>query len=139
MKFKRMIEVETEVTHFVADMGVRYWEDAIVNGQKEDDKNPTIPLRDGERWRLKIDLSTGTIDGWPEGVTAQTHYKVCDDGIYSLIGSDGAEVAKKDGYVPDMLSPNGRGYGDYVILDIGPDGVIAGWEADLSYFNRGKA
>ena len=138
MKFKRMVEVETEVTHLVADMGVRYWEDAIVNGEEDDDENPTIPLRDGERWRLKIDLSTGKIDGWPECVTAQTHYKVCDDGVYSLIGGDGAEVVKKDGYVPDMLAPQDDGYGDYVILDIGPDGVIAGWEADLSYFNRGN-
>ena len=139
MKFKRMIEVETEVTHLVADMGVRYWEDAIVNGEEDDDENPTIPLRDGERWRLKIDLSTGKIDGWPEGVTAQTHYKVCDDGVYSLIGGDGAEVVKKDGYVPDMLAPQDDGYGDYVILDIGQDGVISGWKADLSYFNRDNA
>ena len=136
MKFKQMVEVEAEVTHLIAEMGVRYWEDAEVNGEPEDDENTTIPLRDGDVWRLKIDLATGKIDGWPDGVTAQTYYKVCDDGVYSLIGSDGDEIAKTDGYVPSMLAPNGEGYGDYVILDIGPDGVISGWKADLSYFSE---
>lgn len=33
-----------------------------------------------------------------------------------------------------MLSPGGDGYGDYVIMEIGPDGEIADWEVDLGYF-----
>ena len=136
MKFKRLVEVETEVTHLLADMGVRYWEDASVNGNDEDDENPTIPLRICGGWKLKIDLATGQICGWPGGVTAETHYKVCDAGVYSLLDADGAVVASRDGYVPSMLAPNGHGHGDYVILKIDGAGVIEGWKADLSYFNR---
>lgn len=136
MKFKRMVEVETEVTHLVADLGVRYWEDAEFNGEPDSGEDPKIPLRDGKSWRLKIDLATGKIDGWPAGTTAKTHYKVCDAGTYTLLAADGSEVTTNNGYVPDMLAPNGGGYGDYVILDIGPDGVISGWKADLSYFSR---
>lgn len=138
MKFKRLVEVETEVTHLLADMGVRYWEDASVNGSDEDDENPTIPLRSGDRWRLTIDLATGQICNWPGGFAAETYYKVCDDGVYSLLADDGSVVASRGGYVPSMLAPNGHGYGDYVILKIDGAGVIEGWKADLSYFSRGK-
>ena len=138
MKFERTIKQEVDVATLHASIGVRYWEDASVNGIDEDDENTTMPLiRDG-RWELLIDLATGRIDGWPHGVTAETHYKVCDDGVYRLLGTNGDEVCKLDGYVPSMLATNGRGYGDYVILTIGADGIIEGWRADLSYFQRGE-
>lgn len=136
MKLRHKIEVETEVTHLLAEIGVRYWEDASVNGKEEDGENPTIPLCDGEFWNLKICLDTGKISDWPEGVTAETHYKVCDGGEYSLLAEDGTVVATRDGYVPEMLATNGRGYGDYVILKIDGAGLIEGWNADLSYFTR---
>ena len=122
----------------IADMEVRYWEDATVNGEEEDEGAPKIPLRHGDIWKLKIDLAAGRIEGWPDGVTARTHYKVCDAGVYSLVRSDGSEIISIDGYVPSMLAPNGGGYGDYVILDIGADGVIAGWSADLTYFSAAR-
>ena len=117
-------------------MGVRYWEDGAVNGVEEDNHTPQMPMRDGEAWRLKIELATGKIEGWPCGVTASTHYKVCDAGIYSALAADGSVVAKIDGYVPKMLCPKGGGYGDYAIMDIGADGVIDGWKADLSCFKE---
>ena len=134
MKFTQMKPVETEVTHLLAEMGVRYWENDTVNGSEDSDENPAMPMKRGEMWVLKIDLETGTIEGWPEGVTASTHYKVCDAGVYTLMDADGNAVVRKGGYVPDMLSPSGEGYGDYVIMDIDRDGVIANWRADLSYF-----
>lgn len=127
--------VEREVTLLKAEMGVRYWEDGTVNGEPDDEDNPKMPLADKGVWRLLIDLTTGEILEWPQGVTASAHYKVCDDGVYSLIDRTGATVIKKDGYVPSMMSPKDRGYGDYVIMDIGADGKIADWRADLSYFD----
>jgi hypothetical protein len=139
MKYTKMTPVEFEVTHILAEMEPRYWEDAVVNGEPENDDAPTVPLRSLDTWRIKIDLSTGKITDWPEGVTASTHYKVCDAGVYTLLDADGNTVARKDGYVPDMLAPSGKGYGDYAIMDIGPDGVIANWKADLSYFERIEA
>lgn len=133
MKFIRTIEQEVDVTHLVANMGVRYWEDGVVNGEVDDEDNPKMPFSGHGKWLISINLETGAIDGWPQGVTAETHYKVCDDGVYTLMNRTEV-VVRKDGYVPDMLAPMGEGYGDYVILSIGADGVIAGWKADLSYF-----
>ena len=130
MKFTRMQKVETDVTHLLAEMGVRYWEDGTVNGEEDDDASPNMPFAENGIWRITIDLGTGTILNWPQGTTAETHYKVCDDGVYSLL-SGGEVVANKDGYVPEML-----GGGDYVVLHIGPDGVIANWKADLDYFGE---
>lgn len=116
-----------------AECGVRYWEDATVNGVT-DENGDLIPLRMGDCWSPTIMLETGRILDWPEGTTASLHYKICDAGIYSLLSPAGEIVATKDGYVPSMMSPAGSGYGDYVIMKIGSDGVIADWKADLSYF-----
>lgn len=137
MIFDRAVKQQVEVATLHASIGVRYWEDASVNGTTDDHDAPAMPLiRDG-RWELMIDLATGRIDGWPKGTTAETHYKACDDGVYRLLTPNGDEVCKLDGYVPSMLDTEGYGYGDYVILTIGADGLIEGWCADLSYFNGG--
>lgn len=121
------------VTHLKAECGVRYWEDGEVNGV-QDEEGVLIPLRQGDVWRIFVNLDTGVIDDWPEGVTAKVHYKVCDAGVYSLIDADGKERAKREWYVPPMLSPGGAGYGDYVIMKIDGTGKIDNWSADLSYF-----
>lgn len=106
---------------------VRYWEDATVNGA-EDTDGSLIPLRDGDQWMVTIDLATGRIKDWPEGTTADIHYKVCDAGAYWLADSDGKSVAKWDGfYVPDDLLAGGDGYGDYIILKVDGAGTIEGW------------
>lgn len=133
MKFDRMVKETVDAAYLHADMGVRYWEDARVNGVEEGD-DPTIPFAEGDSWRITIELETGRIVNWPYGVTASTYYKVCDAGVYHLLDAQLAEVAKKDGYVPAMLSPGGEGFGNYVIMDIDGDGRIDGWHADLSYF-----
>lgn len=130
MKFKRMVEVESDATHLLAEMGVRYWEDATVNGEDENDNSPTMPFAKNGIWLIKIDLESGAISDWPRGITAETHYKVCDDGVYSLLDGE-TLIQMKDGYVPSML-----GGGDYVKLSIGADGVIANWQADLEYFGE---
>lgn len=134
MTHKVKVTVEKEVTLLKAETGVRYWEDGEVNGEPDDENNPRMPMCEKGIWRLLIDLSTGEILEWPTGTRASVYYKVCDDGVYSLIDRNGATVIKKDGYVPSMLCPKEDGYGDYVIMDIGPDGKIAGWRVDLGYF-----
>lgn len=116
-----------------AECGVRYWEDAEVNGV-EDETGDLIPCRSGDSWCPTIVLATGTIEGWPAGVTADIHYKVCDDGRYTLLDANHEKVCTLDGYVPKMMCPGGSGYGDYVIMTVGPDGKIGNWHADLSAF-----
>lgn len=111
------------------DAGVRYWEDATVNGEPDEDGS-RIPFRVGDRWRPVIELESGRVVDWPAGVTADIHYKVCDDGHYWLLDDARRQVGKWWGhYVPDAFLCHGdRGYGDYIILTVGEDGIIAGWK-----------
>lgn len=107
--------------------GVRYWEDALLNG--EEDSEGRIPLRKGDYWSPVIELSTGRVLDWPEGHTADIHYKVCDDGEYWLLDEAGDRILKwKSDYVPNgILCVDDNGYGDYIIMTIGHDGKIVGW------------
>lgn len=111
------------------DAGVRYWEDAMVNGV-EDDDGSRIPFRVGDRWCPVIELETGRVVNWPAGMVADIHYKVCDDGDYWLRDDERREVGKWTGdYVPDAFLCHGaRGFGDYIIFTVGADGIVAGWE-----------
>lgn len=127
-----------QVKYLRAKCGVRYWEDATVNGV-EDMNGDLIPFRNGKYWEPVIDLDTGKIEAWPEGITASVNYKVCDDGAYELINEEKAVVSRIEGYAPDMMCPGGVGYRDYVEMDIGPDGTIANWKVDFSEFAQGDA
>lgn len=108
--------------------GVRYWEDASVNGV-DDDNGTLVPFRNGDSWCPVIRLSDGRVMDWPDGMTASIHYKVCDAGEYWLLDSDRQRVAKWGGYyVPDKFLCHGdNGYGDYIILKISASGVIDKW------------
>lgn len=134
-----MIDIEiTEtkkatVAFLKVEAGVRYWEDGEVNGASDDDGD-LIPCRNGDFWEPVIDLTAGTIEGWPEGTTADVHYKVCDKGRYTLLDAERREVKIRDGYVPKVMSPGGNGYGDYIIMTIDGAGRIKDWRADLSDF-----
>ncbi len=107
--------------------GVRYWEDATVNGA-EDKDGTLIPFRSGDNWLPIIDVDTGTIVGWPAGVTAEIHYKVCDAGTYTLADAEYKKIGAFGGYyVPEILCPKDNGYGDYIILAVDEWGRIDGW------------
>ncbi len=129
------VSKDIPVKYLLADMDVRYWEDAKVNGVEDDNDNPKMPLKSGDAWIIRVDLETGQIADWPQGTTAETHYKICDAGIYSVLDAQMNEVAKIDGYVPSMLSPKDSGYGDYAIMDIDQNGFIQNFKADLSCFD----
>lgn len=115
-------------SHLIVEAGVRYWEDASINEQK-DTLGTLIPFRRGDLWCPIIELATGKIVGWPQGVTARIHYKVCDDGEYWLGNAEGKKFFKCKGhYVPDdLLAIDGCGYGDYIIMTVTADGLIDGW------------
>ena len=117
-----------DIIHIEAEP--RYPEDADINGESEDNDNPKMPFlvkqegtQDGWCWKLDIDIETGEIIGWPKEVKAKVHYKVCD---CCGIKYDGLEYSE---YVPDFLSIDDEGYGDYIILSI-EDGKIVDWDAE---------
>lgn len=130
MKVEAQITHEFDVAAIKVSAQVRYWEDAQV-GDTVDEDGSNIPLRNGECWEPIIDLNTGRIRNWPEGVVASVHYKICDAGTYALLDPQDRTIASRDGYVPKLLSPGDEGYGDYIIMDINDDGVIAGWRAEI--------
>ena len=109
--------------------GVRYWEDAIVNGI-EDVDGTLIPFRRGNLWCPVIDIETGIVQDWPSDKTADVHYKVCDAGDYWIVDPVTKEQYKfKGDYVPDLfLCHVNTGYGDYIILKIDNEGKIANYK-----------
>lgn len=152
MKITITRPVEVDAKFLKVDAGVRYWEDAKVNGKYdtdcEDSENldaaPTIPSAEyvGEqnrvlhganwRWRPLIDVETGQIVNWQQGTQASVHYKVCDDGIYELLDMDEYVITGiYNDYVPKVMCPADDGYGDYIIMHIDENGFIQGWNKRL--------
>ena len=108
--------------------GVRYWEDAKLNGVA--DTEGKVPFRAGDYWLPIIDLESGQVLDWPAGMEARIHYKVCDDGEYWLLDDRRQRIAKwKSDYVPNgVLCVGESGFGDYIIFSITADGRIQGWK-----------
>lgn len=143
--------IDFEAAYLKVDAGVRYWDDAKVNGEYdtncEDLENPggvpTIPCAEyiGERngvlcgqiwrWRPLIDIETGQIVNWKQGTTANVHYKVCDDFQCNVLDGDKDVIASYYGYVADVMCPDDEGYGDYIIMNIDENGFIQRWNKEL--------
>lgn len=140
MKATIKIKKEVNVRYLKLDAGVRYWEDADVNGKEdvnlydcEGNATPAIPFAikvkdapesniysDHYRWQPTIDVERGCVVDWPKGITAHVHYKVCDDGIYHLLDPLKNVIVSVESYVPDCIGE----YGDYIVMDIDEDGNI---------------
>lgn len=143
MKATIKIKKELDVRYLKVDARVRYWEDADVNGvpdidlfESKGEGRPKIPFAvkvkdqpetnifsDHYRWQPVIDVERGCIVGWPKGTTANVHYKVCDDGYYTLLDPLKNVIVTFDGYVPDCIGE----YGDYIVMDIDENGQIDGF------------
>lgn len=131
MKVKIKTTKTVNIKYMGIDAGVRHWEDSEVNGESDVDLHdnpdivPKMPFAvkndKGEwRWRPVIDVETGVIIDWPKGTTANVWYKVCDDGIYTLMDGIKGTVVEIESYVPDCI---GEG-GDYLAFNIDGDGRI---------------
>lgn len=133
MKIKLNIEKEYDVKYLLVNAGVRYWEDATVNGV-EDEAGDLIPCREGDRWCPLIDVDSGIIENWEQGKKAQIHYKVCDAGEYTLLTLGKEVIIQRDGYVVDAMCPQGGGDGDYIIMHVDENGKIKNWYPDFEDF-----
>lgn len=151
MKITRAINTEQDIRYLRATMGVRYWVDCDYsddNGKtwhgdfddtgEESERimklTPCVVRKDigydeSDYLELLIDLNEGKVLNWPDGFCLKTNYKVCDDGEYVFLDENMNEVVNitkeyKQYYVPDFLSLEDDGYGDYVYLNINGDGTI---------------
>lgn len=125
---------EKEVSSIRCLVAVRY---------EEDDMPNDYPHRHGDMWDVTIDIETGQIRDWPNGVAARHLYmKVCDSGSYYLLTPDGSIVAKREeDYVIDCIPQE---YGDYIDFRIDDAGKIENWQVtagdiEESFFNREDA
>lgn len=119
--------------HYIeVEADVRYWEDAIVNDECDCD-GTLIPLRDGDTWRPVVRLIDGKVMDWPQGVSADVFYKVCDQGFYYLLDEKKVRIAKwKGSYVPrrflthkgSVIVFNSNVYSDSIELSIDSNGDI---------------
>jgi hypothetical protein len=82
--------------------------------------------RDNERVTWDIDPIEGKVLNW-NGEKIHLFDKICDEGTYELIYNDEVADSVENDYVPDFLCIGEAGYGDYIGLDINPDGTIEGW------------
>lgn len=148
MKITINKSIEFEVRFLKVDAGVRYWEDSDINDQPDNDceeseLTPRMPcashiddqdriLRGANwRWRPIIDIETGQIINWTQGVKARIHYKVCDDFVCDILDANNDVIDSYDGYVPRIMCPADEGYGDYIIMNINENGFIQGWRGNL--------
>jgi hypothetical protein len=135
MKITVNFEKEVELKTLIVKAGVRYYEDAIVNGIA-DTNGDLIPCKQGDVWCPVINIDSGIIMNWKQGVQAEVHYKVCDAGSYYILDAEGNTILSiEDNYVPDMMCPKESGYGDYIIMDIDENGQISKWKKTLEGFD----
>ena len=117
MKATVMQPVEIDIKYVRIVVPVRYEEEDIPND---------FPLRAGEQWAATVEIDTGNIVGWPEGKRGDMYMKVVDCGSYYLQDKNGIDVALMENeYVPHGVVPGE--YGDYIHLNIDPDGRITNW------------
>jgi hypothetical protein len=128
MKTKFKTEKEYNVKTLLVSAKVRYWEDSCINGITDTKDGSLVPCKNGKNWDLTIDVETGIITNWVKGITANIHYKVCDDGKYTLLDEYNNELVSYESYVPNCLCPKEDGYGDYIIMDINENGKINNFE-----------
>jgi hypothetical protein len=127
-----MEEINMKPIYIEVEAGVRYWEDATVNGSA-DDNGTLTPLKRADCWCPVIRLVDGVVIDWPSGVVAEIRFKVCDAGKYWLLDENKQQIAEWAGYyVPDeFLCPGTNGYGDYIIMNIDADGRIQNWTSPV--------
>lgn len=114
---KVSIPTTVDITHVKMEVAVRYDEEDMPND---------FPFREGDMWKVLIEIETGKINDWPTGKAGDIYMKVCDQGSYYLLDKDGnAVMSIEDDYVPNELIPGE--YGDYIDLKINNKGIITNW------------
>ena len=129
MKIQIREITEYEAKTLKVNANIRHWDDIRLNGEEDGNEDGAgVPCKDGESWCPIIDINSGVIVNWVNGVTADIHCKVCDSGSYSVLDSDGEVLySEEDCYVPYVLDTSRRGYGDYIIMEVDETGKIADW------------
>lgn len=134
MTIKKTVTQDMNVKTLHIHAGIRFWGDATVNGQR--DRNGTlIPCRDDNYWNPIIEVDSGKIINWRENTKADIQYELWRDIKCTFFDSEGNEVLKIEGYMPDLMLPTGYGYSNLILMDVDENGVIQRWNPDLFDFD----
>ncbi len=129
MKITITMPVEIEAKAIACRLPVHYEEEDIPND---------YPHRNGNIWDIIIDIDSGQIRAWPNGVAPRKlNMKVADSGRYWLLGEIDQILAKREEeYVPDCIPGK---YGDYITFTIDVLGVINNWKEFCTPANVAEA
>ena len=142
------------INKVIADFHVRYWEDCEIDGQEFDEDTDEDVIKDlltrwneeykiglvkDDRMILIIDPETGKVENYAGGKEIRIHFKVCDECSYQITervanginpydAYDNVILEQDEDYVPDFLSIDDEGYGDYVEITLQADGTIKDWD-----------
>ena len=78
-------------------------------------------------WCPIIDVDEGIITNWDINESVYVFLKVCDEFECTIKDVNGEIIGTYEGYVPDFMSIEDYGYGDYIDLVIESNGKIRGW------------
>lgn len=95
--------------------------------------------RDGLYWSPVIELDSGKIINWDNGVEASVCIKVRDNGRYLLLDANKSAIySRDDEYVPEayLVHSIEQGYGDYIQFDVCEDGKIFNYKKP--HFNNNE-
>ena len=101
----------------------------------EYDEEFVNPMLDAENKQLKllIDLQTLKVVDW-DGGNLRMWGKVRDGGAYTLLDADKKPIWQIQSYVPNkLLPPYEKGWGDYLVLIITPDGSLLEWRTPMDF------
>jgi len=142
------------INKVIADFYVRYWEDCEIDGQEFDEDTDEDVIKDlltrwneeykiglvkDDRMILIINPETGKVENYAGGKEIRMHFKVCDECSYQITervanginpydAYDNVILEQDEDYVPDFLSIDDKGYGDYVEITLQADGTIKDWD-----------
>lgn len=89
---------------------------------------PASFQQDNGDYYLVIDIETGVVAHWPNGLTVNAYFKPRDSGSYAILGRDGEVLAEMvNEYVPECFGWNDCG-GDYLSMHVQEDGRIVGFK-----------
>jgi hypothetical protein len=125
------VEREFQITKLMISVPVRYDEEDIPNN---------FPGRSGDILNLTIDLDENQIENYSWKEPVKLYMKVVDEGVYSVYGIevgtglDGHDnekiILEREGYVPGCIGK----WGDYLVLNIEPDGKLTNFKFVIEDF-----
>lgn len=143
---------EVNLKFLMLKASVIYWEESKVNAVYDNTAGDNMPCKIGRNWCPHIDIDTGIILNWTQGVKANIQYSVryMD---YTIQDAQGVIIVSKEKYLgltpktlrpkaidlglpPKTLKPETQHYEHFIHMDIDENGQIADWKFYINDFNN---